>query len=231
MLSAATRVFFSLPAVPPFKAPQANWERPVGWMEAQSHLPWPVSPWKTLRAVSGEGTEPGPGRRRVHASQSLVRPGVWTPHTGAEMGVARPLQGSPGAGSEAGLSGGGSFLHGAWRCKRWTGRWNGQGHNSRKEVSAGDPPQFRGWYGWGPRFLPVCPAQEDAAPAEQRPGSLGPGCALRGSSVGTEPKEAWGAGCFPQMIPCASSISPCPPRQTVLSTRLSRYLEGARMAS
>lgn len=231
MLSAATRVFSSLPAVPPFKAPQANWERPVGWMEAQSHLPWPVSPWKTLWAVSGEGTEPGPGRRRVHAAQSLVRPGVWTPHTGAETGVARPLQGSPGAGSEAGLSGGGSLLHGAWRCKRWTGRWNGQGHNSRKELSAGDPPQLRGWYGWGPRFLPVCPAQEDAAPAEQRPGSLGPGCALRGSSVGTEPEEAWGAGCFPQMIPCASSVSPCPPRQTVLSTRLSHYLEGAWMAS
>ena len=92
-------------------------------------------------------------------------------------------------------------------------------------------PTVPGLVRLGPPFPAVCPVQENAAPAEQCPGSLGPGCALWGSSVGTEPEEAWGAGCLPRMILCASSVSPRPPRQTALSTRLGHCLEGAQMAS
>lgn len=156
-----------------------------------------------LRARSGQASGP--------LTQAL-RWG-WRGHFGGPQGPVQRL----------GCLEKGCLLHGALRCKWWTGRRSGQGHDSGKEVSAGGPPQFRGWYGWGPHFLPVCPVQENAAPAEQCPGSLGPGCALRGSSVGTEPEEAWGAGCLPRMIPCASSVSPRPPRQT-------HFLQGSAIA-
>lgn len=87
-----------------------------------------------LRARSGQASGP--------LTQAL-RWG-WRGHFGGPQGPVQRL----------GCLEKGGLLHSALRCKWWTGRQSGQGHNSGKEVSAGGPPQFRGWYGWGPHFLP-----------------------------------------------------------------------------
>ena len=221
----ALSAFFSLPVILYFKDSQANWECPVNWVEAQSHLLWPLSPWKMLWAVSGKDTEPGPGWCGVHAAQSPVRPGVWTRHTGAEVGVVRRPPGSLGAGSEAGLSGGRwGLLHGTWWCKWWMGRWSSQGHESGQEVSARVPHGSR----TGTAGVPVSCLSVLLRRMLPCRGPAMPSGALL---WGTEPEEAWGAGRLPWTIPGASSVGPRPPRQTALSTRLGHCLEGAQTAS
>lgn len=130
--------------------------------------------------------------------------------------MARPLRGPQGLVQRAGLSGGGAFA--AWRqaVDRQVER---QGHNTQEGALCWGSPTAPGAGALGPQAscLSVL-LREDAAPGEQRPGSLGPGCALRGSSVGTKPEEAR-----------PSSVSPCPPRQTLLHKAqplLRRSLDG-----
>lgn len=105
--------------------------------------------------------------------------------------MARLPRGSPGAGSEAGLSGGRwGLLHGAWWCKWWTGRRSGQGHESGQEVSAGVP------HGSGAGTAGV-PASCLSVLLRRTLPCRGPAVPSGALVWGTEPEEAWGGWTSP----------------------------------
>lgn len=184
---------------------------------SSGHLLWLFSPWKTLQAVSGKGTEPGPGWCGVHAVQSPV---------GQASG---PITQALRWGGEAASGVPRGWFRGwaVWREVGASSRClvvqvvDRQAERPGARVRAGGlcrgPPWLRGWHGWGPRFLPVCPAQEDAA-------LQGPGCAFRSSCVGDRARGGLGG------LDVSRGRSSAPPPLAVVSRDRWHFLQGSAIA-
>lgn len=152
-------------------------------------------------------------------------PGVWTHHTGAEVGWRGCLGGPQGLVQRLGcLEGGGGFFTAPG------GASGGQAGGAARGTSPGR------------RSLPGSPM----APGLARLGSPLPACLScsggrcpAGARLclpellcgGQSQRRPGGAGRLPRTILGASSVGPRLPRQMALSTRLGHCLEGAQTAS